>query len=114
MATTPAHRCLEGIPPTGSGNHVQTRRFLTELKQFMSMNQGATITLNPMRDCAYFLSLIDGPEVEWWIERSYDWPHNVESGKSPLPFDRTAWAALEGDFKRAFVDHAEQGAPATK
>lgn len=61
-----------------------------------------------MCGCAHFLSLIDGPDVKGLIERSYDWLHNVESGKSPLPFDRMAWGVLEADFKRAFVDYTKQ------
>jgi len=61
-----------------------------------------------MCGCAHFLSLIDGPEVKGLIERLYDWLHNVESGKSPLLFDRMAWGVLEADFKRAFVDYTKQ------
>ena len=99
---------LEGTPPDRfDGNRERTLRFLTQFKRFMLMNDGATISRNPIKRCAYFLSLIEGSKVEGWTDRSYEWLDKVQNGKTTIPFDMTAWEVLERDFRNAFVDYAE-------
>ena len=82
-------------------------RFLMQFKHFMLMNNNATILRNPMKRCAYFLSLIKGSKVKGWTEWSYEWLNKLQTEKTTLPFSMTAWEALEQDFKNAFVDYAE-------
>ena len=99
---------LEGNPPdcfTGDWN--KTNKFLTQFKQFMLMNAGAYIACNPMARCAYFLSLIDGPKVEGWVEQMYNWLNTVDQIPGLIPPGQNAWQVLEGRFKSAFVDYAE-------
>ena len=99
---------LEGTPPDRfDGNRERTLRFLTQFKWFMLMNDGATISRNPIKRCAYFLSLIEGAKVEGWTDRSYEWLDKVQTGKTTIPFGMTAWEVLERDFCNAFVDYAE-------
>ena len=100
--------CLEGTPPDRfDGNHERTLRFLTQFKQFMLMNDGATILHNPIKQCAYFLSLIEGSKVEGWTDRSYEWLDKVQNRKTTIPFGMMAWKVLECDFCNAFVDYTE-------
>jgi hypothetical protein len=99
---------LEGIPPNKfEGDRVKTLPFLTQFKWFMLMNCCATIAQDPYMKSAFFLSLIDGPKVEGWTQRTYDWLDQVEADPSQLPFKMSAWQALEANFKRSFVDYAE-------
>ena len=56
----------------------------------MLMNDGATISHNPIKQCAYFLSLIEGAKVEGWTDRSYEWLDKVQTGKTTIPFSMTA------------------------
>jgi hypothetical protein len=99
---------LEGIPPNKfEGDRAKTLPFLTQFKRFMLMNRCATIAQDPYMKAAFFLSLMDGPKVEGWTQRTYDWLDQVEANPSQLPFKMTAWQALEADFKRSFVDYAE-------
>jgi hypothetical protein len=78
---------------------VKTLPFLTQFKQFMLMNHHATITQDPYMKSAFFLSLMDGPKVEGWTQRTYDWLDQVKTDPSQLPFKMTAWQALKADFK---------------
>src|SRR5260221_719944 len=62
---------LEGNPPDRfDGNRARTRRFLLQFRQFMLMNDDTSISRNDIKKCTYFLSLIEGPKVEGWTERS--------------------------------------------
>ena len=97
---------FEGIPPHRfSGSRSRTRRFLTQFNQFMDMNDGAAITMNPLRRCAYFLSPIKGPDVESWIEPSYDRLNRIRS-LPPLP-SITARGLLESDFLYSSITPSE-------
>lgn len=67
------------------------------------MNQGATIMLDHIRRCAYFLSLMDGPEVAGWTETTSG---STKSSKTPqfcLP-ECQLRKFLEADFRHAFAD----------
>jgi len=70
---------LEGNPPDRfNGDRSRTRRFLTQFRQFMFMNDGATIAQNDIKKCTYFLSLLEGPQVEGWSEAKYDWLDKIK------------------------------------
>ena len=100
--------CLEGTPPDQFDRNCECMlRFLTQFKRFMLMNNGATISRNPIKRCAYFLSLIKGSKVEGWTDHLYEWLDKVQNGKTTIPFGMTAWEVLERDFCNAFVDYAE-------
>jgi hypothetical protein len=73
----------------------------------MLMNHCATIAQDPYMKSAFFLSLMDGPKVEGWMQCTYDWLDQVKANPSQTPFKMTAWQALEADFKRSFINYAE-------
>ena len=73
----------------------------------MLMNDDTTISCNPIKRCAYFLSLIEGSKVEGWTKHSYKWLDKVQTKKMTLPFDMTAWEVLKQDFKNTFINYAE-------
>ena len=99
---------LESTPPNQFNRNCQcTLRFLTQFKWFMLMNDGATISCNPIKQCTYFLSLIEGSKVEGRTDRSYEWLDKVQTGKMTIPFGMTAWEVLEHDFHNVFVDYAK-------
>jgi Retrotransposon gag protein len=64
------------------------------------------ITRDPCTKAAFFLSLIGGPKVEGWIQRTYDWLDDIEADPSLLSFKMNTWQALEAKFKKAFIDYA--------
>lgn len=99
---------LEGSPPDRfEGDRAQTLKFLTQFRRFMTMNRGATITHDPIWQCTYFVSLVDGPKVAGWAERSYDWLDQIKADPTMLPPGMTAWQVLEDKFRHAFFDYAE-------
>ena len=73
----------------------------------MLMNAGACIAHNLMACCAYFLSLINGPKVKGWVEQMYNWLNSIEQIPGLIPPRQNAWQVLEGRFKSAFIDYAE-------
>jgi hypothetical protein len=56
----------------------------------MLMNHQATIAQDPYMKAAFFLSLMDGPKVEGWMQCTYDWLDQVETDPSLLPFKMNA------------------------
>jgi len=90
---------LEGIPPERfDGDRAQTRNFLNRFKRFVLMNKDATVMKDVLKQCAYFLSLIEGPNVEGWSERAYGLLKKIQSGTTPLPPNTAAWELLEKDL----------------
>jgi len=73
---------LEGNPlDRFNSDRTRTRRFLTQFRnfhQFMLMNDGATIAQNDIKKCTYFLSLLEGPQVDRWSEMKYDWLDTIK------------------------------------
>jgi len=98
---------LEGNPPDRfDGNRSHTRRFLTQFRQFMLMNDGATIAQNDIKKCTYFLSLLEGPQVDGWSEMKYDWLDAIK--KDPrLLMGCSPWEVMMQDFLDAFTNFAE-------
>src|SRR5712691_9003946 len=95
---------LEGNPPDRfTGDRARTRRFLTQFRQFMLMNDGATIANNDIKKCTYFLSLLEGPQVEGWSEMKYTWLDEVKHDPSLL-MGRSPWTVMMCDFLDAFTD----------
>ena len=60
-----------------------------------------------MACCTYFLSLINGPKVEGWVEQMYNWLNSVDQIPGLILPGQNAWQVPEGRFKNAFVDYAE-------
>jgi hypothetical protein len=42
------------------------------------MNSDTTIIKDALKPCAYFLYLVEGPNVEGWSERAYEWLDEVQ------------------------------------
>src|SRR5712691_9833791 len=101
------HLRLEGNPPDHfDDSRDRTMRFLTQFCRFMLMNNDATIAHDPIKKCGYFLSLIEGPKVEGWTERMYEWLDVVHTTPCLL-LGCTPWQVMECEFKDAFTDYAE-------
>ena len=99
---------LEGNPPDRfDGDRTRTRRFLTQFRQFMLMNDGATITQNNIKKCTYFLSLMGGPQVDGWSEMKYDWLDAIKKDPCQL-MGHSPWEVMMQDFLDAFTNHTER------
>jgi hypothetical protein len=74
----------------------------------MLVNRGADISKDPVKKSAYFLSLVEGPDVEAWLVRNYDWLDSIDDNPRNLGSGMDAWKVLERNFKSAFVDYTER------
>jgi hypothetical protein len=72
----------------------------------MRINGDANIAKDPVMRSAYFLSLINGPKVKWWVNHQWDWLERVEADPTILPRRMTVWHALEQEFRSVFFDYA--------
>jgi len=99
---------LEGNPPDRfDGDQARTRRFLTQFRQFMLMNDSTTIAQNDIKKCTYFLLLMGGPQVDGWSEMKYDWLDAIK--KDPrLLMGRSPWEVMMQDFLDAFTNFAKR------
>jgi len=102
-------RRLEGIHPDKfNGDCSQTTRFLATFNRFMLMNYRADIAKDPIMHSIYFLSLLEGPKCEGWVDAADRWLHHVVEDPSMIPCRSNAWKELEKRFKEAFSDYAER------
>jgi len=72
----------------------------------MLMNYKADITKDPIMHSIYFLSLLEGPKCEGWVNAADRWLHHVIEDPSMIPHRSNAWKELEKRFKEAFSDYA--------
>ena len=101
-------RRLEGIHPDKfNGDCSQTTRFLAAFNQFMLMNYKADIARDPIMHSIYFLSLLEGPKCEGWVDIADRWLCHVVEDLSMIPRRSNAWKELEKRFKEAFSNYAE-------
>jgi len=102
-----AHQ-LEGIHPDKfNGDRSQTTRFLATFNRFMLMNYRADIAKDPIMHSIYFLSLLEGPKCEGWVDAADRWLRHVVEDPSMIPRQSNAWLKLKKRFKEAFSDYAE-------
>ena len=73
----------------------------------MLINNGATIAQNDIKKCTYFLSLLEGPQVDGWSEMKYDWLDSIKKDPRQL-MGNTPWEVMMQDFLDTFTDFAEQ------
>jgi len=102
-------RQLEGIyPDKFNGDRSQTTRFLATFNQFMLMNYRADIAKDPIMHSIYFLSLLEGPKCEGWVNAANRWLCHIIEDPSMIPHWSNTWKELEKHFKEAFSDYAER------
>jgi len=100
---------LEGIHPDKfNGDRSQTTRFLATFNRFMLMNYRADIAKDPIMHSIYFLSLLEGPKCEGWVDAADRWLRHVVEDPSMIPCRSNAWKELEKHFKEAFSDYTER------
>jgi Retrotransposon gag protein len=75
------------------------------------MNWGAEIVKDPFKQCDLFLSLIKGPKVKGWVQKTYDWLDQVKANPddNEFPPGSNPWEILEEKFHNAFIDYVEHG-----
>jgi len=77
---------LEGIHPDKfNGDRSQTTRFLATFNRFMLMNYRADIAKDPIMHSIYFLSLLEGPKCEGWVDAADRWLCHVVEDPSIIP-----------------------------
>ena len=102
-------RHLEGSHPDKyNGDRSQTTRFLNTFNRFMLMNYKADIAKDPIMRSIYFLSLLEGPKCEGWVDMADKWMQLVAHDPSIIPRRSNIWRELEKKFKESFSDYAER------
>jgi len=100
--------CLEGIHPDKyNGDRAQTTRFLDMFNWFMLMNYKADIAKDPVMRNLYFLSLLEGPKCEGWVDMANKWLRLVIQDPSMIPQQSNIWLELEKKFTEAFSNYTE-------
>ena len=95
-------------PTKFNGNCSKTVEFLGQFKHFMHINKATTIAKDPYKKSAYFLSLLEGPNVEGWLACQDEWLDKVDEDPTILPWCMNEWDVLENEFKKSFTNYAEQ------
>jgi len=74
----------------------------------MLMNYRADIAKDPIMHSIYFLSLLEGPKCEGWVDAADRWLRHIVEDPSMIPRRSNAWLELEKRFKEAFSDYTER------
>jgi hypothetical protein len=72
----------------------------------MRMNYNTDIAKDPFKKCNFFLSLLEGEDMEGWVNIQDDWLESVSIDSSIIPWHMNKWEVMEKEFKKAFVDYA--------
>ena len=56
----------------------------------------------------YFLSLLEGPKCEGWVDMVDKWMQLVAHDPSIIPRRSNIWCELKKEFKESFSDYAER------
>jgi Retrotransposon gag protein len=79
-----------------------------QFRRYILMNWGTEIAKDPFKQCGLFLSLMKGPKVKGWIQKTYDWLDQVKTNPNDkLLLGSNPWEILKGKFHDAFIDYAE-------
>jgi hypothetical protein len=98
---------MEGIPPKPfTGDRSEMEFFLSNFKQFMTMNQGTAITRDPFKKCAYFLLLIKGTATKGWVMAQNKWLEEAQDDPTIISTFMTAWHITQSEFTKAFTNYA--------
>jgi Retrotransposon gag protein len=103
------HIRLKGVlPESYEGDQHETQNFLMQFRRYILMNWGTEITKDPFKRCGLFLSLMKGPKVKGWVQKTYDWLDQVETNPDDkfLP-GSNPWEILKGKFHEAFINYME-------
>jgi len=73
----------------------------------MLMNYKADIARDPIMHSIYFLSLLEGPKCEGWVDTADRWLRHVIEDLSMIPCQSNAWKELEKRFREAFSNYVE-------
>ena len=73
----------------------------------MLINYKANIAKDPVMRSLYFLSLLEGPKCEGWVDMADKWLQLVVDDPSMIPCQSNIWLELQKKFKKAFSDYAE-------
>jgi len=74
----------------------------------MLMNYRADIAKDLIMHSIYFLSLLEGPKCEGWVNAADRWLCHVVEDPSMIPHRSNTWKELEKHFKEAFSDYTER------
>ena len=100
---------LEGNSLTKfNGDHCKTVEFFGQFECYMHINKAATIAKDSYKKSAYFLSLLEGTNVEGWLACQDEWLNKVDADPTILPWHMNEWKVLESEFKKLFTNYAEQ------
>ncbi len=97
---------LEGNPPDKfNGERNDTNNFLMQFHQFMSLDQDAAITRDPIKKATYFLFFMKGNKMKGWTRMQSEWLQDVEDNIEILPRTRNTWQVVKHNFKQVFIDY---------
>jgi hypothetical protein len=67
------------LPESYEGDWSEMQNFLMQFRRYILMNRGTEIAKDPFKRCGLFLSLMKGPKVKGWVQKTYDWLDQVET-----------------------------------
>ena len=73
----------------------------------MLINYKADIAKDPVMRNLYFLSLLEGPKCEGWVDMANKWLRLVIQDPSMIPQQSNIWLELEKKFTEAFSNYTE-------
>ena len=90
------------------GDHTKAEEFLTQWNLFVSVNLNNTAMQNPYQRCLLFLTYLQGPHVNEWVQSQHRWLVNEVTANGVALTNVWLWTTMEHMFRRNFADTLEK------
>ena len=103
-----ASRFIGKEPQIFMGDCTKAEEFLTQWNLFVGVNLNNAAMQNPYQHCLLFLTYLQGPHVNEWVQSQNRWLVNEVTANGVTLNNVWLWMTMERAFCRNFADTLEQ------
>ena len=95
-------------PQVFTGDRTKAEEFLTQWNLFVGVNLNNAAMQNPYQRCLLFLTYLQGPHVNEWVQSQHRWLVNKVTANGVALTNVWLWTTMERAFRQNFTDMLEQ------
>ena len=90
------------------GDCTKAEEFLTQWNLFVGINLHNMAMQNPYQCCLLFLTYLQGPHVNEWVQSQHHWLVNEVTANGVALTNIWLWTTMEHAFQQNFADTLEK------